>query len=125
MKYLLDVNALLAAIIELHPSHSTADVWMRKKELVLCPISELGFLRISTQPKVYNLSMTLAEEALRDFAAKHKTGFIPADLSAANLTARTSATLTDVYLAELAAKHKMKLATLDADIDHAAVELIS
>ena len=96
-----------------------------KKELVLCPISELGFLRISTQPKVYNLSMALAGEALRDFAAKHKTGFIPADLSGANLPVRTSAAVTDIYLAELAAKHKMKLATLDADIDHAAIELIS
>jgi predicted nucleic acid-binding protein len=125
MKYLLDVNTLLAAILELHPSHAAANAWIRKRNVVLCPISQLGFLRISTHPKVYNLSMPLAQEALRDFEAKRKTGFVPANLSAANLSAPSSDAVTDIYLAELAAKNEMKLATFDAQIDHAAVELVS
>lgn len=36
----------------------------------------------------------------------------------------TSKQLTDHYLASLAAKHKMKLATFDGKIDHPAVEVI-
>ena len=60
MKYLLDVNALLAAILASHSRHQAADTWLRRKLLATCPLSELGFLRISTNPKAYNLSMANA-----------------------------------------------------------------
>ncbi len=124
-KYLLDVNALLAAIIRNHPHHSLADNWVRDKQLVLCPICQVGFLRISTHPRVYNLAMTLAEEALRDFTAKNRAQFISDDLSAARLGATSSDAVTDFYLAELAQGHQLKLATLDTRIAHAAVEVIT
>jgi len=52
MRYLLDVNALIAVIWRNHPDHSKADVWLEGKDLATCPLSELGFLRISTNPKV-------------------------------------------------------------------------
>ena len=125
MKYLLDVNALLAAIVEYHPQHEAANRWLRGKSLALCPISELGFLRISTQPKAYNLEMKTAKAALIDFVAKHKTDFVPADLSAVSLNAKTSEHVTDTYLADLAARHKMKLGTFDTGIKHVAVEVIA
>jgi predicted nucleic acid-binding protein len=125
VKYLLDVNALLAAIIENHPQHEAANRWLRGKLLALCPISELGFLRISTQPKAYNFAMTIAKAALADFVVKHKTEFISADVSAISLNARTSERVTDTYLADLAARHKMKLATFDMGIKHNAVEMIA
>lgn len=124
MKYLLDVNALLAAIIENHPQHEAANRWLSGKSLALCPISELGFLRIGSQPKAYNLAMTIAKAALADFAAKHKTEFVSADVSALSLNAKTSERVTDTYLADLAARHKMKLATFDTGIRHGAVEMI-
>lgn len=125
MKYLLDVNALLAAIIENHPQHDAANRWLRGKSLALCPISELGFLRISTQPKAYNLAMAIARAALVDFVTRHKTEFVSADVSAISLNAKTSERVTDTYLADLAARHKMKLATFATGIRHGAVEMIA
>lgn len=124
MKYLLDVNTLLAAIIQHHPRHDIANRWLKGKALALCPISELGFIRIATQPKAYNLAMEIAKEALRDFAAKQKTEFVSADLSAGGINARSSDRVTDTYLADLAARHQMKLATFDTGINHGAVEVI-
>ena len=51
MKYLLDINVLLAAIWGNHPQYALADAWLTGKSVVVCPISELGFLRISTNRK--------------------------------------------------------------------------
>jgi predicted nucleic acid-binding protein len=124
MKYLLDVNALLAAIIQHHVSHDVVDSWVRDKQLAVCPFSELGFLRIATHPNAYNVKMTIAREALQSFMVNNRTAFIPADLPALRASAKKSADVTDSYLAELASRHKMKLATLGAGIDHPAAELI-
>jgi uncharacterized protein len=124
MKYLLDVNALLAAILAIHSRHQVADTWLRRKSLATCPLSELGFLRVSTNPKAYNLPMAIARQALEAFVKAHKVEFIPADLPAIKAGAQKSEAVTDSYLAELAARRGMKLATLDTDIGHAAVEVI-
>jgi predicted nucleic acid-binding protein len=43
MKYLLDVNVLLAAIWTQHPDHAKAKTWLGQKDLVLCPSPSLGF----------------------------------------------------------------------------------
>lgn len=124
MKYLLDVNALLAAIIQNHASHTLLDSWVQGKELAVCPLSELGFLRIATHPNAYNLKMTVARNALESFITNNHTGFVPADLPALRASATKSADVTDTYLAELASRHNLKLATLDAGIKHSAAELI-
>ena len=125
MTYLLDVNALLAAIIQNHPNHAVADTWLQNKKLAVCPLSELGFLRISTHPKACNHRMSVARQALQDFLAHNQVEFIVADVPALKAAAPKSGDLTDGYLSELAARHNAKLATLDAGIKHAAVELIS
>jgi toxin-antitoxin system PIN domain toxin len=124
MKYLLDVNALLAAILAVHSRHEVADTWLRRKLLATCPLSELGFLRISTHPKAYNLSMAIARQALEAFVKAHKVEFVPADLPAIESGAHKSEAVTDSYLAEFAARRGMKLATLDTGITHTAVEVI-
>ena len=49
MSYLLDVSSLLALLWENHLSHARVQTWARAEELAVCPITELGFLRISTQ----------------------------------------------------------------------------
>jgi predicted nucleic acid-binding protein len=124
MTYLLDVNALLAAIIQNHPNHAVTDAWLRNKRLAVCPLSGLGFLRISTHPKAYNHRMSVARQALQDFMAHNQVQFIAADLPALKAAGAKSGDLTDGYLSELAVRHNAKLATLDAGIKHAAVELI-
>jgi toxin-antitoxin system PIN domain toxin len=124
MTYLLDVNALLAAIIRSHPDHARADAWVQSRKLAVCPLSELGFLRISTHPKAYNVQMNIARRALRDFLTAQQVEFISANLPALKAAAGKSGEVTDAYLSELAARHGAKLATLDAGIKHTAVELI-
>lgn len=124
MKYLLDVNALIAAIWRNHPDHAIADRWLEVRELATCPISQLGFLRISTNPKALNANMTTSRQLLEAFLRKHEAQFIADDLSPLQSSARKSEQVTDHYLAELAASQGMKLATLDKGISHRSVELI-
>jgi predicted nucleic acid-binding protein len=124
MKHLLDVNVLLAVLIKTHPHHSEAFTWLAGKSIVLCPIGELGFLRISSNKKAYGLPMDGIRQTLREFAAERKADRIPDDLPALNSHPRASAQVTDHYLADLAAKHGFKLATLDAQLKHPSVELV-
>ena len=125
MKHLLDVNVLLASIWTTHPLHATATAWLPGKAVVVCPISELGFVRISTQKKAFNFTMADARTGLEKFLSERNATRIPDDLPALDSKPVTSEQVTDHYLADLAAKHGLKLATLDARIKHAAVELIS
>jgi hypothetical protein len=124
MKHLLDVNLLLALAWESHIHHATADAWLSGKQIVLCPITELGFIRISTHKKVMAVSMADARKALEKFIAENKACKIPADLDALDSHPADSDEVTDHYLADLAAKHGLKLATFDGDLNHASVELV-
>ena len=124
MRYLLDVNCLVAAILDSHTQHEIADRWLAGKSLAICPLAETGFLRIVTHPKIYGVAMPLAREALGDFISRHEPLFVPDDLKALKSSGQTSEQVTDFYLAELASAHHLKLATLDTRISHRAVEII-
>lgn len=124
MKYLLDVSALVALLSRAHVGHPTMSAWARGKALVVCPITELGFIRVSTGPAM-NLSMADARKTLADFFEDEKPDFIAADLRALDgAPAPTSGKTTDWYLANLANKHGMKWATLDMSAKHPAAELV-
>ena len=125
MKYLLDVNVLIAAIWTSHDQHAAALKWLSSRQVVLCPITELGFIRISTNKKVLNASMERTRELLSKFAMDAKAERIPADLEALNSHPRKSDQVTDHYLADLAAKHGVKLGTLDEQLKHPSAELVS
>jgi toxin-antitoxin system PIN domain toxin len=126
MTHLLDVNTLIALIWPSHVHHSKAKAWRIGKSLALCPISELGFIRISTNPTgQFNSSMPDARQALQDFIREEKPQFIPCDAHGLDGTAApSSAKSTDWYLANLAAKYNARLATLDASLSHQAAEVI-
>jgi hypothetical protein len=124
MKYLLDVNVLLASIWEDHPQHARAFAWLAGKNVLLCPLAELGFLRISTNPKAINAPMDKAREMLKRFTDERKAGWIPDDLPVLQSDAKKSNAVTDMYLAGLAARHGAKLATFDSGISHLAVEMV-
>jgi toxin-antitoxin system PIN domain toxin len=124
MKYLLDVDALIAAIWSNHPDHPKADAWVAGKKLATCPLSELGFLRISTHPKALKSDMATTRQLLEAFLEKHSPQFIADDLPSLKSSAQNSEQVSDCYLAELAASKGMKLATFDAGIVHQAVEMI-
>lgn len=126
MKHLLDVNLLIAGIVQTHSMHGRARAWMAGKQIVLCPIVELGFLRISTNKKAaIGLTMDEARKVLERFAAERKAERIPDDLPALDSHPKESHQVTDHYLANLAARHGFKLATFDGELKHASVDLIS
>lgn len=124
MKHLLDVNLLLAAIWTNHSSHAEAFAWLEGKSIVVCPLCELGFLRISTNKKAINAPMNKARELLGRFLKERNASRIPDDLPALESHPRTSEQVTDLSLAELAAHHSLKLATLDEGIAHPVVEVV-
>jgi predicted nucleic acid-binding protein len=124
MRYLLDVNVLLAAIWVKHSEHARTDGWLQTRDLATCPIADLGFLRISTHPKALKATMVDARKLLDHFYSQLSPAFIPDDLRPLKSHPGTSDSVTDHYLADLAASHGMKLATLDANLKHPAAELI-
>ena len=124
MTYLLDVSTLLALLWDLHVHNKRVTVWQDKLSLAVCPITELGFLRISTQP-TFGATVKEARRALQDWKATKKPKFVPCDLEALAMEEPpTGNRTTDFYLASLASKHGMELATLDEDVDHKAAFLI-
>ena len=126
MTFLLDVNLILAAIWEEHADHERVNAWLAGKKTATCPISELGFLRISSgETFVFRAELDSCLELLANFVQQHRCEFVPDDFSPQKTSARSSKQLTDLYLAELAEKHQMKLATFDRRISHPAVEVIS
>lgn len=125
MKYLLDVNVLLAAIWANHPQYAVADAWLKGKSVVVCPLAELGFLRVSTHKKAIATRMVDARNALEKFLSETNATRIADDLPALESHAESSEQVSDQYLAALADRHGYKLATLDGGIEHAAVELIA
>jgi hypothetical protein len=120
MKHLMDVNLLLAAIWENHSQHERAFRWLEGKKLAVCPLTELGFIRISTNPKVINAPMAKTRVLLNDRAVERLSDDVPA----LDSKPQKSEQVTDSYLATLADRHGMKLATLDGNIKHPAVVLV-
>jgi hypothetical protein len=83
-------------------------------------------LRQATPGDCYmGIPMERAREALRIFRRERHADWIADDLAALASKAEHSEQVTDHYLADLAAKHGHKLATLDAGIKHASAELVS
>lgn len=124
MTCLLDVSALMALLWETHEFNERVTRWQENQSLAVCPISELGFLRISTQP-AFGLSPAEARRLLREWKNARKPLFVPCDLTPLEGDEPpTSGKITDFYLASLAAKHGMKWATLDGTVEHPASLII-
>jgi len=114
----------VALIWPQHVHHKKAADWIIGKKVVLCLITELGFIRVSTSA-AFNASMADARKALNDFIADEKPQWIPADLRALEgEIAPSSGKTTDWYLANLAAANGMRWATFDQSARHSAAELV-
>ncbi len=124
LKYLLDVNVLLAIIWANHPHHAKAFAWASGKSILLCPLCELGFLRISTNRRVIGAPMEQARKLLEQFVRDRQAQSIADDLAVLDSHPSTSEQVTDFYLADLAAKHGARLATFDQTLIHASVEVL-
>ncbi len=125
MKYFLDVNALIAAVWKDDAQPAVADHWIKGRAFVACPLSELGFLRVSTQPKAIGATLADARKLLEDFLTQHAVEFVAADLPPLQSRPEQGVEVTDHYLSALAARKNCQLATLDGPMRHPAVELMS
>jgi predicted nucleic acid-binding protein len=67
MRYLLDVNALVALGIFHHVFHDRAIAWvtsLKGATLMTCSITELGFVRVAAQAPAYGFSVQQARTLL-------------------------------------------------------------
>lgn len=73
MRYLLDVNVLIALGITRHEFRDRVRIWVASlaakgtPELATCSITELGFLRIASQVPAYNVTLEQAKTQLSRF----------------------------------------------------------
>lgn len=126
MKYLLDVNALVALGLFEHEFHERVTAWALATvtsglaEMATCSITELGFLRTLAQAPLYGLSLSQARDLLKHLKSNEalKLSFINDDQDASHLPAwvSTAKQTTDGHLAQLAASKRAVLATLDRGI---------
>lgn len=131
MRALLDVNMLLVLFDRGHPLHFKARSWWSTNSdpgWASCPLSQNGFLRISSQ-KSYPRPIPLADSIrlLRGWAVPPRHEFWPDDVSLIDQSVidhgrvLSAKQLTDIYLLALAVKHGGRLVTLDRGIPLAAV----
>ena len=63
MSHLLDINFLLACAWQTHDHHTAASAWLdQQEEFATCPISELGFPRVSMVFKVAKRDGLIADD---------------------------------------------------------------
>lgn len=131
MRYLLDVNLLVAWGWADHADHDRVAGWIREAKrsrsakLFTSPIPELGFVRVSVQRTGGRVSPAEAGRTLAHMLASlgPHHGFLPDDQRGTDCPdwCRGAGQTTDAHLAALAMKHQAKLATLDTTIPGAFV----
>jgi predicted nucleic acid-binding protein len=129
MRYLLDVNALVALGFLQHEFHERVAHWVRAlvsegvPELVTCSITELGFVRILAQASQYGFTVAHTRTLLLRLKTENtlKFTFIPDDHDVSHLPGwvKTAKQITDGHLAQLAKANGAILATLDGRIPRA------
>lgn len=127
MRYLLDVNALVALGFLQHEFHERVAVWVHVSvakgnvELATCSITELGFVRVLVQAPQYGFAVSHARDLLLRLKGARALRFIPDDHDISRLPAwvKTAKQTTDGHLAQLAMAKGAILATLDSRIPRA------
>jgi uncharacterized protein len=122
---LLDVNALIALFDFKHTQHASARNWFAnwKQPFATCPITELGFVRITSNPRYSNpfASADDALELIRAFRKHSQYRFLPDAISIAEASfgkhgIGSHKHSTDRYLLRLAMHFNASLATFDQAI---------
>lgn len=121
---LLDVNALVALAWDSHIHHARMRKWFADNASAgwaTCPVTESGFIRVSTNPKVLPSPIGIADarrvlEALRA-ADGHR--FFVDDVSLADDDIPTifgHRQVTDAHLLTLARRRSVRLVTFDTAV---------
>jgi toxin-antitoxin system PIN domain toxin len=136
MRWLLDINVLIALFDPDHAFHDRAHEWWGRESdrtWASCPLTENGLIRIMASPKYpSDEPFTVAELAdnFRTFSGNTDHEFWPDAISLTE-TARfrhdrilSSRHLTDLYLLALAAENGGGLATFDQGISVQCLESV-
>jgi toxin-antitoxin system PIN domain toxin len=121
---LLDVNALVALAWDSHVHHAPMRAWFVDNSSAgwaTCPITESGFVRVSSNPKVLPsaIGVDAAREVLSALRARHGHRFLTDDVSASDSDVPAIAgyrQVTDAHLLTLARRCGVRLITFDASI---------
>jgi uncharacterized protein len=120
MTFLLDTNLLMALAWENHDHHEGAlGWWLGVPAFATCPITQSGFLRVSCHPQLgYAISPADAFRSLDSILGNERHRFVPDDLSLdaheiGRDRIKSHNQVTDHYLASLARRHRLCLATFD------------
>ena len=121
-KSLLDLNVLIALSDTEHKQHHKARRWLASSEQgswALCPLTEAGFLRVTTNPAFRPGPRTLEQAIAILQTLKGICDYCPIEESWVTLTARFASRIrghqqvTDAYLLGLAIKESRVLVTFD------------
>ncbi len=125
-RFLLDLNVLIALTWPQHVHHSRAHTWfggLVRDTWLTSPLTEAGFVRLSTNPRVVGRSVRFSDALAMLASLRSLPGyeFLPdgSSLSAPAIDLRratASGQSTDLHLVNLAAHSDAALATLDTAI---------
>ena len=120
---LLDVNALVALAWDTHVHHEAMAAWFDRRTgpWATCPVSEAGFVRISSNAKIITgaLSVDDARSVLRDLRAVGEHRFLANDVSITDADVPPIVghrQVTDALLLTVARRAGVSLVTFDAAI---------
>ena len=123
MRYLLDVNALIALGIFHHRFHDRVNAWITSQQgerWLTCSITELGFARVIAQTPDYGFTVQQARTLLLGLKknGKLQLTFLSDgnDISMLPAWVKTPKQTTDGHLLQLAKANGAVLATLDEGI---------
>ena len=127
---LLDVNLLIAAVVENHADHERALKFLRTLDRFhTTPTTQGGFLRFLTRPwkdeqrreQPPRMTVAVALATLRDVMEWPQHTFLPDDEPFTGVSLHSMSghrQWTDAYLIRLARKHGLKFATLERKLDN-------
>jgi uncharacterized protein len=121
---LLDVNALVALAWDSHVHHARIRSWFLANSSAgwaTCPITESGFVRVSSNPKVLPsaIGVDAARGVLSALRAQRGHRFLTDDVSESDTDVPAVAgyrQVTDAHLLALARRRGVRLVTFDASI---------
>jgi uncharacterized protein len=130
-KTLLDVNVLIALTEPKHGDFDTAQEWFEsagKDEWGICPLTEIGFVRITTNPSFHPRARTREQASwvLKELADRPGYRYWPLTASWAALTSAFASRITghqqitDAYLLGMAIKEDGVLVTFDRGLRYLA-----
>jgi predicted nucleic acid-binding protein len=123
MRFILDVNALIAFGVTQHQFHQRVVDWIRSERgsiFLTSSLTEIGFVRVVANVPMYGLNVLQAKSLLLGMKANaaQPLTFLPDgnDISALPVWVKSPWQITDGHLMQLAKSNGAVLATLDKGI---------